>query len=88
MRDRAPAPPAGGARINTSTSYTAVGRRKTSVARVLLQPGSDKPHPGKTSEEIASLAPNIEIQKDWRGPEFLDESIKRVRAFLEKHTPR
>jgi small subunit ribosomal protein S9 len=40
MRDRAPTPPAGGARINTSTSYTAVGRRKTSVARVLLQPGN------------------------------------------------
>src|SRR5438309_5089962 len=36
MRDRAPTPPAGGSR----TSYTAVGRRKTSVARVLLQPGS------------------------------------------------
>jgi small subunit ribosomal protein S9 len=38
MRDRAPTPPAGGAR--SSTSFTAVGRRKRSVARVLLQPGS------------------------------------------------
>jgi small subunit ribosomal protein S9 len=36
MRDRAPTTtPAGG-----RTSYTAVGRRKTSVARVLLQPGN------------------------------------------------
>ncbi|HEY4167802.1 MAG TPA: alpha/beta fold hydrolase, partial [Reyranella sp.] len=33
-----------------------------------LQPGTDKPHPGKTSEEIAALAPNIEVQKDWKGP--------------------
>src|SRR6266550_2918434 len=39
MRDRAPQPPAGGARTST-TSFTAVGRRKRSVARVLLQPGS------------------------------------------------
>jgi pimeloyl-ACP methyl ester carboxylesterase len=55
---------------------------------LLLQPGADKPHPAQTSEEIASLAPKIEIQKDWRGPQFLQESIRRVRAFLEKHTPR
>src|ERR1700736_1769068 len=38
MRDRAPTPPAGSAR--STTSYTAVGRRKRSVARVLLQPGN------------------------------------------------
>src|SRR5467141_2983246 len=38
MRDRAPTLPAGGAR--SSTSFTAVGRRKRSVARVLLQPGN------------------------------------------------
>lgn len=34
MRDRSSAPAAG------RSSFTAVGRRKTSVARVLLQPGS------------------------------------------------
>src|ERR671932_832355 len=38
MRDRAPTPP-GGARP-TGASSTAVGRRKRSVARVLLQPGN------------------------------------------------
>jgi pimeloyl-ACP methyl ester carboxylesterase len=54
---------------------------------LLLQPGTDKPHPAKTSEEIASLAPNIEVQKDWRGPAFLEESVQRVRSFLAKHTP-
>jgi small subunit ribosomal protein S9 len=37
MRDRAPTPPAG---ARATTSFTAVGRRKTSVARVLLQPGN------------------------------------------------
>src|SRR5258708_36328761 len=36
MRDRAPSPPSGTAR--GGTSVTAVGRRKRSVARVLIQP--------------------------------------------------
>src|ERR1700738_3009648 len=40
MRDRSPTPPAGGARAGSLTSFTAVGRRKTSTARVLLQPGT------------------------------------------------
>lgn len=53
---------------------------------LLLQPGTDKPHPAHTSDEIAALAPNIEVQKDWRAPQFLQESIRRVRTFLEKHT--
>jgi hypothetical protein len=53
-----------------------------------LQPGTDKPHPAKTSEEIAALAPNIEVQKNWRAPTWLGESIKRVHAFLERNTPR
>jgi hypothetical protein len=54
---------------------------------LFLQPGTDKPHPAKTSEEIAALALNIEVQKDWKAPTYLQESIKRVRAFLERHTP-
>ncbi len=53
---------------------------------LLLQPGTDKPHPAHTSDEIAALAPNIEVQKDWRAPDFLQASIDRVRAFLGKHT--
>jgi pimeloyl-ACP methyl ester carboxylesterase len=54
---------------------------------LFLQPGTDKPHPAHTSAEIAALAPDIEVQKDWRAPAYLDESIKRVRAFLARHTP-
>jgi pimeloyl-ACP methyl ester carboxylesterase len=54
---------------------------------LLLQPGIDKAHPAKTSEEIAALAPNIEIQKDWRGPAHLDDSIRVVSAFLTKNLP-
>jgi pimeloyl-ACP methyl ester carboxylesterase len=53
-----------------------------------LQPGIDKPHPAHTSDEIAALAPNIEVQKDWRAPAHLQESIKLVHAFLAKNTPK
>jgi pimeloyl-ACP methyl ester carboxylesterase len=54
---------------------------------LLLQPGTDKPHPAATSAEIARLAPNLEIQKDWRAPTHLAESIRRVTDFLARHTP-
>ena len=54
---------------------------------LLLQPGSDKPHPAETSAEIAKLAPNLEVQKDWRGPTHLAESIRRVTDFLTRNTP-
>jgi pimeloyl-ACP methyl ester carboxylesterase len=54
---------------------------------LLLQPGTDTPHPAETSDEIARLAPNLEIQKDWRGPTHLAESIQRVTEFLTRHTP-
>ncbi len=54
---------------------------------LLLQPGTDTPHPAETSAEIARLAPALEIQKDWRGPTHLTESIRRVTDFLTRHTP-
>jgi len=53
---------------------------------LLLQPGTDKPHPAVTSAEIERLAPNIEVQKDWRAPTHLAESIRRVGDFLTRHT--
>ena len=52
-----------------------------------LQPGTDKPHPAPTSAEIAQLAPNIDVQKDWRGPTHLQDSIKLVGDFLARNTP-
>ena len=54
---------------------------------LLLQPGTDKPHPAAISDEIAGLAPNVGVQKDWRGPTHLAESIRRVTDFLTRHTP-
>ena len=60
---------------------------KTCRTPLYLQPGTDTPHPAETSAEIASLAPNLEVQKDWRGPEHLVGSIRRVTDFLTRHTP-
>jgi small subunit ribosomal protein S9 len=40
VRDRAPTPPGGRTGTAGQSSFTAVGRRKRSVARVLLQPGN------------------------------------------------
>ena len=42
---------------------------------------------GLGSAEIARLAPNLQIQKDWRGPTHLAESIRTVTEFLTRHTP-
>ena len=54
---------------------------------MFLQPGTDVPHPAATSAEIEKLAPNLEVQEDWRGPTYLAESIRRVGDFLTRHTP-
>ncbi|HEY3066120.1 MAG TPA: alpha/beta hydrolase [Methylomirabilota bacterium] len=54
---------------------------------LLLQPGTDTPHPAEISAEIARLAPRLEIQKDWRAPTHLADSIRRVTEFLTRHTP-
>jgi pimeloyl-ACP methyl ester carboxylesterase len=54
---------------------------------LLLQPGTDKPHPAVTSAEIEKLAPNLQVQRNWRAPEHLAESIKTVGDFLTRHTP-
>lgn len=55
---------------------------------LLLQPGTDVPHPAETSAEIARLAPNLEIEKDRRAPAHLAESIRRVTDFRARHTPK
>ena len=39
-----------------------------------------------TSAEIERLAPNLEVQKNWRAPEHLAESIRTVGDFLTRHS--
>lgn len=54
---------------------------------MLDMPGDDAPHPQAIGEEIARLAPNIEVLHPWKGPAYLQASIDRVTAFLARHTP-
>jgi pimeloyl-ACP methyl ester carboxylesterase len=61
---------------------------KTCRHPMLLQPGSDVPHPKATSDEIVKLAPaKLEVQEVWKGEAHKPESIRRVRDFLRRHTP-
>ncbi|WP_428490059.1 alpha/beta fold hydrolase [Rhodopila sp.] len=60
--------------------------RRCPVPTFLL-PGSDIPHPAATSAELAALLPGVEVLKDWRGPDHLDQQRDRVVAFLKANTP-
>jgi len=54
---------------------------------MLVMPGDDAPHPTVIGEEIAELAPNKEVLRQWKGPDHLQTAIDRVTQFLERHTP-
>jgi pimeloyl-ACP methyl ester carboxylesterase len=54
---------------------------------ILVMPGDDPPHPKVIAEEIAELAPNMEMLRQWKGPDHLQTAIERVTQFLEPHTP-
>jgi len=54
---------------------------------MLVMPGDDPPHPKVIGEEVAALAPNVEVLRQWKGPEHLETAIGRVTQFLERlHT--
>jgi pimeloyl-ACP methyl ester carboxylesterase len=55
---------------------------------LLILMGSDDYHPTPTSEEIASLAPNATLVREWKTPELIPQTVKRVCEFLKSHTPR
>jgi pimeloyl-ACP methyl ester carboxylesterase len=54
---------------------------------LLILCGSDDYHPTPTSEEIASLAPNARLIKEWKSPEAIAKTVETVRQFLKAHTP-
>jgi pimeloyl-ACP methyl ester carboxylesterase len=54
----------------------------------ILLPGTDIPHPAATSDELERLLPGVEVVREWRGPEHMAEQFARVRAFLDRHTPK
>jgi predicted DNA-binding transcriptional regulator YafY len=41
-----------------------------------------------TSDELKQLLPGLEVLENWRGPEHLGEQLRRVLAFLDRHTPK
>ncbi len=49
---------------------------------LLILAGNDLYHPLPISRELASLAPHVELIEQWREPERIPETVKRVRAFL------
>jgi len=55
---------------------------------LLILMGSDDYHPTPISEEIAALAPNAQLVRDWKTAELIPQTIKRVREFLASHTPK
>jgi pimeloyl-ACP methyl ester carboxylesterase len=60
---------------------------KRCPAPLLVMPGNDAPHPTAIGEEIARLAPNAEVLREWKGPAHKPATIERVRSFLAAHTP-
>jgi pimeloyl-ACP methyl ester carboxylesterase len=54
---------------------------------LLVLAGSDLYHPAPISEEIADLAPEVELLRKWKEPEATPGAVDRVRAFLRAHTP-
>jgi len=54
---------------------------------LLVLAGNDNFHPQAIAREIASLAPNAELVLSWKEPAVVPETIRRVRTFLEAHTP-
>jgi pimeloyl-ACP methyl ester carboxylesterase len=61
--------------------------RRCAVPALLL-PGTDIPHPAATSAELEALLPGVEVVRDWRGPDHMDNQRARVMDFLARHTPR
>jgi fermentation-respiration switch protein FrsA (DUF1100 family) len=54
---------------------------------LLVLAGNDEFHPPAVAREIAALAPDAELVVDWNSPTHHQATLRRVRAFLEAHTP-
>lgn len=58
-------------------------------ADLLYAPGGLKSEMsmGRSLSQLSQRV-SIEEQKDWRGPEFVQDSIRKVHAFLGRNTPK
>ncbi len=55
---------------------------------MLILCGNDDYHPMETSKDIAALAPNAQLVENWKTPDVIGATVKRVREFLVAHTPK
>lgn len=55
---------------------------------LLILCGSDDYHPTPVSQEISRLAPNAEILMNWKSPEVIQDTVRKVRDFLKTHQPK
>jgi pimeloyl-ACP methyl ester carboxylesterase len=60
---------------------------RTISTPLLVLAGNDNFHPLQVSQKIAELAPNAELILSWKELAAVPEAVRRVRAFLESHTP-
>lgn len=54
---------------------------------LLVLAGDDDFHPAAIARELADLARDAELIQAWKSPEVVAETVRRVRAFLQAHTP-
>jgi pimeloyl-ACP methyl ester carboxylesterase len=54
---------------------------------LLVLAGNDEFHPRAVAQEIAELAPDAELVLEWTSPAHHEETLARIRAFLQAHTP-
>jgi pimeloyl-ACP methyl ester carboxylesterase len=55
---------------------------------LLVMPGDDPPHPKVIGEEIAKIAPNVEVLRDWKGADKVASVTPVVIDFLKRNTPK
>jgi pimeloyl-ACP methyl ester carboxylesterase len=54
---------------------------------ILLMPGDDVVHPVEVSADL-ERAPNVEVLAPWKGAQFRDAAMRRVREFFIEHQPK
>lgn len=60
---------------------------RTCPVPLLVLAGDDNFHPTATAREIVTLAPHAELLLAWKTPDIVGDTVQRVRAFLQAHTP-
>ena len=61
---------------------------RTVKTPMLVLMGADDYHPTPVSEDIAKLALNAELVREWKSPEVVPQTVAKVLAFLRANTPK